>query len=551
MRRLIGWSIIATLFGAVIVGCGGGSEIKGTPASRSLELPVAVGLKRDGQGLARAAAKRSTPGQPNSQAWSSPLEIARRYGASRQNAAQVLAKLRQAGFSGEVDATRGFILGSMSVAEAERFFSTSIVVVKSDGVAVAQPKTALKVPESITDQVDEVVGLRAKTTLGKVASKIISNPNSVYCPPSTSQSQAARIYYGMDNYATSENAGGGVSIAMLETEPTSPRALDVYRQCYGVNIPPVTVHLVDFSSADTFSAPIKESTLDIIAASLISPRLSGIDIYQFDPYSSIVFPLAAALKGSYNNGAQIISTSVGFCEKNVSDEQISLSEWILAVAAKTGVTVIAATGDSGSSACAPSDTGPAAQYPASSPFVTAVGGTQFKFQDDNSQGTIIGEEVWNNSPTSQQAGGGSTGSRLPRPDYQKNLSISGGRIVPDISFIASPSAYGQIPVCTQKQKCVMRVVGGTSASAPSVAGALADTIEALSSAEGLPRRLGLLNPTLYALAQQKSESKLFQDITKGNNDLYGTGCCAAKKKYDAASGLGSLKLDKVFSLFGR
>jgi subtilase family serine protease len=183
--------------------------------------------------------------------------------------------------------------------------------------------------------------------------------------------------------------------------------------------------------------------------------------------------------------------------------------------------------------------------------VTAVGGTQFKFQDDNSQGTIIGEEVWNNSPTSQQAGGGSTGSRLPRPDYQKNLSISGGRIVPDISFIASPSAYGQIPVCTQTQKCVMRVVGGTSASAPSVAGALADTIEALSSAEGLPRRLGLLNPTLYALAQQKSESKLFQDITKGNNDLYGTGCCAAKKKYDAASGLGSLKLDKVFSLFGR
>ncbi|MSO18408.1 MAG: hypothetical protein EXQ68_06985 [Acidimicrobiia bacterium] len=66
----------------------------------------------------------------------------------------------------------------------------------------------------------------------------------------------------------------------------------------------------------------------------------------------------------------------------------------------------------------------------------------------SSLGTITGEEVWNNSPTSQQAGGGSTGSRLPRPDYQKNLSISGGRIVPDISFIASPSAYGQIPLFT-------------------------------------------------------------------------------------------------------
>lgn len=50
----------------------------------------------------------------------------------------------------------------------------------------------------------------------------------------------------------------------------------------------------------------------------MAPGLAGIDVYQFNPYSPLAFPFAAALAGTYAPGvAQIISTSVGVCETTI------------------------------------------------------------------------------------------------------------------------------------------------------------------------------------------------------------------------------------------
>ena len=218
------------------------------------------------------------------------------------------------------------------------------------------------------------------------------------------------------------------------------------------------------------------------------------------------------------------------------------------MAAATGVTVVAAAGDTGSSACAPTDTTQAAQYPASSPFALAAGGSEVERDAD---GRIVGESVWNEAPRALEAGGGATASRLPRPAYQQGLAYPGGRLVPDLAFLAAPSTFGPIPICTREGVCRMSVVGGTSGTAPGVAAALADVSDALSPDGTPPVRLGLVNPTLYAVARDPAAGRFFRDITDGDNDLYDVGCCTAVVGFDPASGWGSADFGLLLTRFRR
>ncbi|HEX5194702.1 MAG TPA: hypothetical protein VFW09_18040 [Solirubrobacteraceae bacterium] len=57
------------------------------------------------------------------------------------------------------------------------------------------------------------------------------------------------------------------------------------------------------------------------------------------------------------------------------------------------------------------------------------------------------------------------------------------------------------------------------------------------------RPVGELNPLLYRIAARPTlYRKVFHDVTRGNNDLLGLGCCRARRGYDEASGLGSLDI---------
>jgi hypothetical protein len=75
--------------------------------------------------------------------------------------------------------------------------------------------------------------------------------------------------------------------------------------------------------------------------------------------------------------------------------------------------------------------------------------------------------------------------------------------------------------------------GGTSGSTPFVAAATA-LVDGSQAAAGHPR-IGLANGWFY---QAASHPGTFFDITTGNNDLGGVGCCQATVGYDLASGLG-------------
>ena len=57
--------------------------------------------------------------------------------------------------------------------------------------------------------------------------------------------------------------------------------------------------------------------------------------------------------------------------------------------------------------------------------------------------------------------------------------------------------------------------------------------------------LGLVNPLLYQLGE--AHSKALVNITTGNNDVYGLGCCTAKPGYNDAAGWGSVNFPQFVS----
>lgn len=536
---------LAVLVGSLVLAGCSDNGIQGAPAPEYLELPVAFALPRDQDGLQQAALQISNPADPAFRKWKTATSIAEEFGADIDTATQVLNTLTDAGFAGTLHPTRGLITGTLSPSEAKELLGVSIVSLPAgDGMQVARPESPPDVPGALEGSVTSVVGLTLLYPTQATPSPTSTAPKDATCAPASGITEQVTTFYDLGPVMKAARGGEGVVMGMLQTDQSSPRALELFSECYDVRIAPVRNVEVDESDPMAFGTTAEESTLDIVAASLLAPNLEEIVTYQFNPRTSLVFPLALAVGEALTpEGPDIISTSIGVCGKTMRDQAVELSEWLLASAAAAGVTVVAASGDTGSSSCVPDDTSEASQYPASSIFVTGVGGTQPIRQD----GTIVGQQVWNSSPASQTAGGGSTVSRFERPFYQEGLPFPGGRIVPDLSFFAAPAAFGPIPVCDVDGGCVLRVVGGTSATAPAFAAALSEVMDGLSPRGAEPQRLGLLNPWIYDLASRPTSEPFVMDVVDGNNDLYDVGCCTAVPGFDPASGWGSIKFGVLFA----
>jgi subtilase family serine protease len=246
-----------------------------------------------------------------------------------------------------------------------------------------------------------------------------------------------------------------------------------------------------------------------------------------------------------------------------------------------GQTIIAASGDAGAAACDYSSPispvtsathGLAVNAPASVPYVTGMGGSEFNEGAGNywtaSTGTdvipsalsYIPEIVWNDTTSPENttgglaAGGGGASIYFSKPAWQTGPGVpnDNARDVPDLSLNASPFHDGYL-VCVEGN-CVngyrntsqaLTVAGGTSAAAPTFAGMVALINQQMNT----PAGQGNINPILYSMAQTSPAA--FHDITTGNNMVP---CAAATRGcpnggeigysagvgYDQASGLGSV-----------
>lgn len=163
------------------------------------------------------------------------------------------------------------------------------------------------------------------------------------------------------------------------------------------------------------------------------------------------------------------------------------------------------------------DNGYGVSWPAASPNVVSVGGTQLTLLKD---GTFVSETGWSGS-------GGGVSLYEKQADYQKGYTISrafGMRAVPDVSYNADPKS-GVSVYASSGKKGYWYVLGGTSAGAPQWA-----AIKALS--------LSADNQKFYTDKSSGNHEKYFRDIQSGTNGDCGY-LCTARKRYDYVTGLGS------------
>ena len=210
-----------------------------------------------------------------------------------------------------------------------------------------------------------------------------------------------------------------------------------------------------------------------------------------------------------------------------------------------GVTVLAASGDTGvqggaqAGGAAPRCAPFAPLWPASSPYVTSVGGTQFSDRvtsacssnnvyaygtpafmpfacpDDN-----VGEIASSCATGAMITSGGGFSQRWAHPPYQQQAVDSDLRdatLPPPTYFNRSGRAYPDLAAVSQNVPVhfnrSLQMVGGTSSAAPIVA-----AVVALLNAERLRLRmppLGFINPWIYKVGVGHPDA--FNDVRAGNN----------------------------------
>jgi kumamolisin len=203
-------------------------------------------------------------------------------------------------------------------------------------------------------------------------------------------------------------------------------------------------------------------------------------------------------------------------------------------AAAKGITICVAAGDDGS------DEGNTdlaeVDFPASSPYVLAVGGTKL-VASDSAVPSITSETVWNEMFQQAGATGGGISAVFTKPSYQDGTNIPPsvnpphkvGRGLPDVAAVGDPLT-GVVVMHIDGEN--LEPIGGTSASAPLWAALIARLNQ------GLNAKCGFLNPLLYA----KLNNGVLNDITSGNNGKY-----SAQTGWDACTGFGTPNGDNLMS----
>ena len=382
----------------------------------------------------------------------------------------------------------------------------------------------LSIPEDLEGAVIAVLGLDTRPIakphfrLLKTAEGIrprAAGPSSTFTPP-----QVAALY----NFPKDVD-GSGQTIAIIELGG-GYTASDLKKFFNGVQVPEPTVSAisVDGGKNTPGSDADGEVELDIEVAGAVAPG-ANIAVY-FAPNTDQGF-INAIIDAAHDTSRKpsVISISWGAPEDAWTAQSQQAMNAALQDAATLGVTVTAASGDNGSSDGV-TDGKLHADFPASSPFILACGGTTLR----GSGNTISSETVWNETAQNEGATGGGVSNVFPIPAYQQSAGVPAnpqttfaGRGVPDVSGDADPSTGYEIVVDGQNG-----VVGGTSAVAPLWAGLIALINQKLG------RSVGFVNPVLYALT-----APAFNDITSGNNDDSGLGGYDASPGWDACTGLGS------------
>ncbi|HTU80204.1 MAG TPA: S53 family peptidase [Solirubrobacteraceae bacterium] len=578
------------------------AQIEATPAASAIEFSVSL-QPRDPAGAVSLAQAVSEPSSPSYGQYLTPGEWEARFSPTESSVGAVSAWLRSQGIT--VDAVtpdRMTIHASAPAATVEQAFGTTLGEFSEQGHLVRLAKEALKVPSSLAGLISGISGvgqsLARRTSLtggegpraaGKPAKSepIPPPPGFRSAPPCSSyygqkhdttdppygdgfpyplpyavcgykpaQLQGA---YGLAPYITGGDDGKGVKVAIVDAY-ASPTLFSDAHEYSERNQSGELLESSQFSESisKTFTelelceAPewSVEQTLDVESVHTTAP---GAHILYVGAKSCLNEDLDAAVQKVVDGHlAQIITDSWTGDEGELLEEEGSRKAFdnVLLMADGTGVGVQFSAGDEGDEFTVVGMD--VANYPASSPYVTAVGGTSLQIGKGDER---IGEFGWSTGksvlctslleadeyPGCKTArletwlppapgffdygGGGGTTYDYPEPSYQeavvpaalaeRNSALTGerNRVVPDISMDADPSTgilVGETQEFPNGVYYDEYRLGGTSLASPLFAGVMADADQAAGKA------LGFVNPLLYKLdSLPATAERAFYDVVPG------------------------------------
>jgi len=531
------------------------------------------------------------PSSPRFHQWLTPQQYAAQFGLSAGDLAKITAWLASQGFTVTAVAQGGtFVTFDGTVAQAQTAFSTSIHSLSVNGETHFANLTNLSVPSAFAGVVGAVTGLHdfhlkphlhASVVQPQFTSSISGNhwvaPGDLY------------TIYDTQPLLNSGINGSGISIAVMGIVDISTADVAAFRSAAGLSTTnlPTTVHAYasDPGGAhDCYPSPtttcaqpnlndLAEASLDVEWSGAMAPSASilfvnGRDIFEY----SLTYAVD-------QNVAPIVTVSYGACEAGEGSSFMNAYNQLFKQANSQGQTIMVAAGDTGATDCDSNLTettateGLAVDFPASSPYVTAMGGTMFTGDaaatciggacNDSTPSDFAATTYWAGTPNSTDAissalkyipeaawndasyggfegGGGGASSFFAKPAWQiegvypttTSVAPDGARDVPDLALDAS-DAHDTLLLCyngycgngfriaTGPDAGNLTSAGGTSFDAPIFGGMLA-LIEQKNS---ITKGAGNINPLLYALGNNAtyysnpfvSGTTVFHDITAGGN----------------------------------
>jgi subtilase family serine protease len=585
----------------------GGSKLIAAP-SAAQKLGLDVTLKpRNESALAGFVKAVSTPGSPAYHQYLSKGQFAATFGPTQATITATENALKADGLKVTSVSSDGLTISvTTTVAGAKSAFGVEFSGYKlADGRSVYANTSAPALPATVAGDVSAIVGLdnvaaiKSNVQLSSAAAKEVATEantpakpgaaksNTVkpgYSAPTTcseitddfgqagysdgdgyySPSALASIYKTDTQLAAGDN-GSGVTVGVFELEGIDLTGVSDYENCFGVHNP-VTVEKIDGGATipvDANNDDGIETGLDVQTIAGLAPGVSIIDYEGPDAVNASDAQLEDVYQRMVTDDTvKVISTSWGECEVDTDAPVFAAENTIFEEAAAQGQSVVAASGDDGSTACYGHGSSNGAVVntddPASQPYVLGVGGTTMQGLNNPTP------SVWNNS---YGASGGGVSSEWPLTSggYQAGFTGSGYhnacgassgevcRQVPDVSALADPNegyidfvytSASTDPVTGEYYPAgeYFYSVGGTSGAAPVWAAVLALADASKDCAADGP--VGLVNPALYASQTPGSAtSGIVTDVASGTNvdtesGYYGPDY-SATAGYDLTSGLGT------------
>jgi pro-kumamolisin-like protein/Big-like domain-containing protein len=546
--------------------------------------------------LTQLLAAQLNPSSPSYHQWLTPEQFGARFGLSSSDLAKVAAWLTGQGFTVTgVARSSTFITFSGTVAQAQQAFGTTIHNVSLNGEQHIANLTDPTLPSAFASVVNAVTGLNDFKPKSRVrAYPVTIDPSKPLFTQTiggvTSHYISPADFYTIYDFGplTSANiTGAGITIAVVgQTDLTLTGGSDpnivAFRTAAG--LPAINLRLQLAGQDPGISQPdIDEAHIDLEWSGAAAPGASIVYVYGVDAFAN---SMTYAVD---NKVAPIISSSYGGCEAGFGTALLATYNQLLAQANAQGETVTSSSGDAGAADCdgdGLATEGLGVDFPGSSPYATAAGGTMFSgdvntpAQYWNSQNasnggsalSYIPEQPWNETTptgglTAGGAGGGGASAYFSKPAWQVGTGVpnDGSRDLPDISLNAAAAHDGYLacsqgdgtnePACTNGfvgANNAVNVFGGTSFVAPTFSGILALVEQQLAT----PNGLGNVGPVLYGFFNGPTYSSVFHDIITGNNSIpcaQGTPNCPnggsigfnAGTGYDLATGMGSFDASKL------